>query len=88
MMDKTTQDGILESAGEGIYGLDLEGTTTVTLARQLGFRVIAEGVETIQQLEALVGLGSVVVQGLLSGRPERAANAKRHLQMVRPAKCS
>ena len=27
-MDKTTQDAILESAGEGIYGLDLEGTTT------------------------------------------------------------
>ena len=71
----------------GVGGLETMAAI-VTLARQLGFRVIAEGVETIQQLEALIGLGSVVVQGFLSGRPERAANAKRHLQMVHPALCS
>jgi PAS domain S-box-containing protein len=28
MMDRTTQNAILESAGEGIYGLDLNGVTT------------------------------------------------------------
>ena len=56
----------------------------VSLARQLGFRVIAEGVETIQQLEALSGLGAVTVQGFLSGRPEHAANAKRHLRLLHP----
>jgi diguanylate cyclase (GGDEF)-like protein len=71
----------------GVGGLETMAAI-VTLARQLGFRVIVEGVETIQQLEALIGVGSVIVQGFLSGRPERAANAKRHLKMVHPAVCS
>jgi diguanylate cyclase (GGDEF)-like protein/PAS domain S-box-containing protein len=56
----------------------------VSLARQLGFRVIAEGVETSQQLEALSGLGAVTVQGFLAGRPESAGNAKRHLRLLHP----
>jgi diguanylate cyclase (GGDEF)-like protein/PAS domain S-box-containing protein len=57
----------------------------VSLATQLGFRVVAEGVETREQLEALIGVGSVIVQGFLAGRPEGPANAKRHLSRVVPA---
>jgi EAL domain-containing protein (putative c-di-GMP-specific phosphodiesterase class I) len=45
-------------------------------------------VETREQLEALIGVGSVIVQGFLAGRPEGAANAKRHLTLVVPAVCS
>lgn len=51
----------------------------ISLSRQLGFRVIAEGVETSRQLEELSRLGPMIVQGYLLGRPERAAGAKRHL---------
>ncbi len=52
---------------------------TVDLAEALGLSVIAEGVETEQQADALVRLGCPAVQGFLFGRPgpdpERAAGA-------------
>jgi diguanylate cyclase (GGDEF)-like protein/PAS domain S-box-containing protein len=82
-IDKTFIDRLI--TGEG--GLETVAAI-VSLATQLGFRVIAEGVETSQQLEALIGVGSVIVQGFLAGRPERAAKAKRHLTLVVPAVCS
>jgi len=79
-IDKTFIDRLVTGAG----GLETVAAI-VSLANQLGFRVIAEGVETSQQLEALIGVGSVIVQGYLAGRPERAAKAKRHLSRVVPA---
>ncbi len=79
-IDKTFVDRLTT----GIGGLETMAAI-VSLARQLGFRVIAEGVETSQQLEVLSGLGPVIVQGFLSGRPERARNAKRHLSLIHPA---
>lgn len=82
-IDKTFIDRLTT----GVGGLETMAAI-VSLARQLGFRVIAEGVETSEQLEALIGLGTVIVQGFLSGRPERAANAKRHLHLVHHAICS
>ncbi len=82
-IDKTFIDRLVT----GVGGLETVAAI-VSLATQLGFRVIAEGVETSQQLEALIGVGSVIVQGYLSGRPECAANAKRHLSLVAPAVCS
>jgi EAL domain-containing protein (putative c-di-GMP-specific phosphodiesterase class I) len=54
----------------------------ISLSRQLGFRVIAEGVETSRQLEELSRLGPMIVQGYLLGRPERAAGASRHLDLI------
>jgi diguanylate cyclase (GGDEF)-like protein/PAS domain S-box-containing protein len=82
-IDKTFIDRLVT----GVGGLETVAAI-VSLATQLGFRVIAEGVETSQQLEALIGVGSVIVQGYLSGRPECAANAKRYLSLVAPAVCS
>ncbi|MGB7985844.1 MAG: EAL domain-containing protein [Terracidiphilus sp.] len=46
--------------------------TIVDLARNMGMRVIVEGVETEQQLEIVKALGADEVQGYLLGRP--AAN--------------
>jgi EAL domain-containing protein (putative c-di-GMP-specific phosphodiesterase class I) len=82
-IDKTFVDRLTTGTG----GLETMAAI-VSLARQLGFRVIAEGVETTQQLAALSGLGSVTVQGFLAGRPEHPANAKRHLHLVHPVSCS
>ncbi len=42
---------------------------TVELARTFGLCVVAEGVETAEQLEHLAGLGCDVAQGYLIGRP-------------------
>ncbi len=41
----------------------------VTLAHNLGMRVIVEGIETITQLDLVTELGSNEVQGFLLGRP-------------------
>jgi EAL domain-containing protein (putative c-di-GMP-specific phosphodiesterase class I) len=43
--------------------------TLITLAHNLGMRVIAEGVETHRQLELIAELGSDEIQGYLTGRP-------------------
>jgi diguanylate cyclase (GGDEF)-like protein/PAS domain S-box-containing protein len=43
----------------------------VTLAQQLGLRVVAEGVETAEELELLRRLGCDLVQGYLFSRPMR-----------------
>ena len=47
-------------------------TAIIALARSLGLRVIAEGVETLRQMEVLHRLGVVVMQGFLFSRPVAA----------------
>ncbi|MEA2484732.1 MAG: hypothetical protein QOC55_2679, partial [Thermoleophilaceae bacterium] len=44
-------------------------TTSIRLAHDLGMRVVAEGVETEAQLDALRALACDVVQGYLLARP-------------------
>jgi diguanylate cyclase (GGDEF)-like protein len=59
------------------FTMDLPGARALALvkgvlalARELGIEVIAEGVETIDQLDALRDAGCLLVQGYLLGRPE------------------
>ena len=46
--------------------------TIVSLAHSLGLTVMAEGVETVHQLEALKSLGCEVAQGYFFARPQGA----------------
>ena len=43
--------------------------TTVDLCRNLGMSCVFEGIETEEQLDALLGLGGAIMQGYLFGRP-------------------
>jgi diguanylate cyclase (GGDEF)-like protein/PAS domain S-box-containing protein len=49
-------------------------STIISMGRKLGHRVIAEGVETLDQLEFLKQAGCDEVQGYLYGRPMAAAD--------------
>jgi EAL domain-containing protein (putative c-di-GMP-specific phosphodiesterase class I) len=50
--------------------------TVISLGRELGFTVIAEGVETEAQFEMLGDLGCQQVQGYLMARPACATEAQ------------
>jgi predicted signal transduction protein with EAL and GGDEF domain/FixJ family two-component response regulator len=45
-------------------------TAIIALARSLGLRVVAEGVETLRQMEVLNHLGCSIMQGYLFSRPQ------------------
>ena len=53
--------------------------TTVDLCRNLGISCVFEGIETEQQLDALLGLGGTVMQGYLFGRPMSAEKVLEHV---------
>jgi hypothetical protein len=57
-------------------------TAIIALARSLGLRVIAEGVETLRQMEVLHRLGVVVMQGFLFSRPVPATDLELWLDPV------
>ncbi len=55
-------------------------STIISIGRQLGHRVIAEGVETVEQLEFLRESGCDEVQGYLYSRPLPSAEFERGLR--------
>ena len=62
-------------------------TAIIALARSLGLRVIAEGVENLRQMEVLHRLGCGVMQGFLFSRPQPAEDIETWLkQTVLPKK--
>lgn len=53
------------------------GSGFVSFARELGASLVAEGVETEQERDALLGLGVHLMQGYLLGRPDSPETARR-----------
>ncbi len=60
-------------------------TAIVHLARALGLDVMAEGVETLEQLEVLRELDCHIIQGFLLGGPEAPEDVLRSLRSGAPA---
>ena len=58
--------------------------TIISLGQQLGLEVLAEGVETEQQREALKDAGCLQAQGYLLGRPMPARRARAQFRNGRP----
>ena len=54
--------------------------TIIHLGRDMGMRVVAEGVETSEQMAALVDMGCHGFQGYLLGRPMEAADMSVRLE--------
>jgi CheY-like chemotaxis protein len=69
-------------------GMDIKADailqSTVTLGRSLGMEVVAEGVETFEQLDILRNFGALVVQGFLVARPMSAKQFEGWLANWRP----
>jgi predicted signal transduction protein with EAL and GGDEF domain/FixJ family two-component response regulator len=57
-------------------------TAIIALARSLGLRVIAEGVETLRQMEVLHRLGCSLMQGYLFSRPVSPEELQKWLQQT------
>jgi predicted signal transduction protein with EAL and GGDEF domain/CheY-like chemotaxis protein len=57
-------------------------TAIIAVARSLGLRVVAEGVENLRQMEVLNRLGCVVMQGFLFSKPHPPEDIERWLQQT------
>ena len=57
-------------------------TAIIALARSLGLRVIAEGVENLRQMEVLHRLGCGVMQGFLFSRPQPPEDIEAWLEQT------
>ncbi len=62
--------------------------TMIDLCRNLGLSCVFEGIETEEQLDALVGLGGTVMQGYLFGRPMSAERIADYLAAEKTRKHS
>jgi len=57
--------------------------TMIDLSRNLGISCVFEGIETEEQLQALIALGGSVMQGYLFGRPMAADEVEGYLRRER-----
>ncbi len=71
-IDRSFVDGVgVDPNDEAIAG------ATIALARQLGMKVVAEGVETEEQAEFLKGHKCDIVQGFLYAKPMPAGEIEK-----------
>ncbi len=81
--DKIKIDGSLVRGFKANAGAIVHAVTA--LGESLGMKTIAEGVETIEQLERVRAAGCRDVQGYLTGRPESAVTAAARFNGPKPA---
>jgi diguanylate cyclase (GGDEF)-like protein len=72
-VDRSFVDAIMHPNGSAIV------RATIDLGHRLGMRVVAEGVESAEQLEALRSMGCDLAQGYHVGRPMSADDMSRWL---------
>ncbi len=77
-IDRSFISGILNEKDDEIIV-----RTIISLAHNLGFEVIAEGVETIDQYKQLSNFGCDLVQGYLLARPMNEEESRAYLDSVR-----
>jgi EAL domain-containing protein (putative c-di-GMP-specific phosphodiesterase class I) len=75
-IDRSFVSGIGTKADGEVSDDETIVQTVITVAHQLGRRVVAEGVETTRQRDWLRDRGCDLVQGYLYGRPEPAEVAR------------
>jgi EAL domain-containing protein (putative c-di-GMP-specific phosphodiesterase class I) len=69
-LDRTFLHGVPADARAGTFVIAI-----LRLARELGLEVVAEGIETAEQLEFLIAQGAGLGQGFHLARPMPAAEA-------------
>jgi len=78
-IDQTFVRGMFPSQPGVISSISIV-QTIIHLGRDMGMRVVAEGVETLQQKNALVDMGCYGFQGYLMGRPMEGAELGLRLE--------
>jgi diguanylate cyclase (GGDEF)-like protein len=78
-IDQTFVRGMFPSQPGVISSLPIV-QTIIHLGRDMGMRVVAEGVETLEQKEALADMGCYGFQGYLLGRPMTASELTLRLE--------
>ena len=76
-IDRSFTDGLSVDHGDGVIV-----KAVIDMANALNMAVVAEGIETQQQLDVLKGLGCEYGQGYLFGRPLNAAGTEQLLKTV------
>ena len=56
--------------------------STVRMAKNLGLKTLAEGVETKEQMEFLKGIGCEKVQGYYYGKPQPLHDTMKHMESI------
>ena len=57
-------------------------SATVRMAKQLGLKTLAEGVETKEQMDFLKGIGCEKVQGYYFGKPQPLKDTMEHMKSI------
>lgn len=83
-IDRSFVSGFAGNDETGLSSRDdfIISRTIVSLAHNLGLKVVAEGIETVRQYEELSNIGCDFAQGYLVGRPMKEADLLEYLSEV------